>query len=80
MIPRSTLLIICWAPIATLSLGLGFGGCVQVKTDPIRIEPIYIEITINHRIQRELEDIFADIDRESATMEYRPLELEEPQP
>lgn len=59
-------------------MGLGLGGCVQVKTDPIRIEPIYIEITINHRIQRELEDIFGEIDKESETVEYRPLE--EPQP
>lgn len=67
------------APLVILGI-VGLSGCVQVKTDPIRIEPIYIEITINHRIQRELEDIFADIDRESATMEYRPLEWEESQP
>ena len=52
------------------------GGCVHVKTEPIRIEPIYIEITINHRVQKELEDLFADIDRASATMDYTPLESE----
>ena len=32
-------------------------SCVQVKTEPIRIEPIYIEITINHRVQKELDDL-----------------------
>ncbi len=51
-------------------------GCIRVSTDPIRVEPIYIEVTINHRIQRELEDIFGDIDRASETMDYQPLEEE----
>lgn len=72
----STLFVACQTPL--VFMGLGLGGCVQVKTDPIRIEPIYIEITINHRIQRELEDIFGEIDKESETVGYRPLE--EPQP
>ena len=49
-------------------------GCVQVKTDPIKIEPIYIEITINHRVQKELDDVFADIDRASDTADYVPIE------
>jgi hypothetical protein len=52
-------------------------GCVRVQTEPIRVEPIYIEITINHRVQQELDDFFADIDRASATMEYEPLETDE---
>ena len=49
-------------------------GCVQVKTEPIKIEPIYIEITINHRVQKELDDLFADIDRASETADYVPIE------
>ena len=49
-------------------------GCVRVKTEPIRIEPIYIEITINHKIQRELDSVFAEIDQASETTEYEPLE------
>ena len=49
-------------------------GCVQVKTEPIKIEPIYIEITINHRVQKELDDLFADIDRASETADYKPIE------
>ena len=51
-----------------------FAGCIRVKTDPIKIDPIYIEITVNHRIQEELDDIFADIDQASETIEYAPLE------
>ena len=47
---------------------------MHVKTDPIKIEPIYIEITINHKIQRELDTIFADIDKASTTADYTPLE------
>jgi hypothetical protein len=57
-----------------VSLVLACTGCVRVQTEPIRIEPIYIEITINHRVQEELDSIFADIDAASATTEYAPLE------
>lgn len=49
-------------------------ACVHVKTEPIRIEPIYIEITINHRVQQELDSLFADIDKASETTRYQPLE------
>lgn len=58
-------------PLAVLPV---LTGCVQVKTEPIRIEPIYIEITVNHRIQKELDSFFADIDRASETTTYAPLE------
>ena len=50
-------------------------GCVRVKTEPIRVEPIYIEITINHRVQEALDDLFADLDQASQTAEYEPLEV-----
>lgn len=52
----------------------GLTGCLHVKTDPIKIEPIYIEITVNHRVQQELDDIFAEIDQASTTADYTPLE------
>ncbi|MCD8483231.1 MAG: hypothetical protein LR015_11540 [Verrucomicrobia bacterium] len=61
------------AGASLLTIG-SFTGCIHVKTDPIRIEPIYINITINHKIQRELDDIFAALDRQSAATEYIPLE------
>ncbi|MGC9451461.1 MAG: hypothetical protein ACP5I4_08445 [Oceanipulchritudo sp.] len=67
-----------WTLVVCLTLGCA--SCVQVKTDPIRIEPIYIEITINHRVQKELDDLFADIDKASETAEYVPIAEPEPQP
>lgn len=63
--------------VATVVLIGPWTGCVRLSTDPIRIEPISIEVTINHRIQRELEDIFGSIDQASDTVEYEPLEDEE---
>jgi hypothetical protein len=67
--------------LAGLIVLLGLApGCVQVKTEPIRIEPIYIEITINHRVQKELDDLFADIDQASDTADYAPVGESEPQP
>lgn len=49
-------------------------ACVRLQVEPIRIEPIYIEMTINHRIQRDLDSFFADLDRASASLDYEPLE------
>jgi hypothetical protein len=61
--------------IPTALLGsIPFAGCLHVKTDPIKVEPIYIEITVNHRIQQELDDFFSEIDQASSTTEYEPLE------
>ena len=57
-----------------LAIPVLVGGCVRLKTEPIRVEPIYIEITINHRVQEALDDLFADIDQASQTTEYEPLE------
>lgn len=54
-------------------MAIAITGCVRVKTDPIRVEPIYIEITINHRLQKELDDVFADLDKASETLNYTPL-------
>ena len=36
-------------------------ACVRLQVEPIRIEPIYIEMTINHRIQRDLDSFFLPI-------------------
>jgi len=55
-------------------LSLALSACIHVKTDPIEIKPIYIEITINHKIQKELDNVFADIDKASETSEYKPIE------
>lgn len=65
------------AVVSIMSLGLVLGigaSCVRVQTEPIRIEPIYIEITVNHRVQEELDSVFAEIDQASKTTEYAPLD------
>lgn len=60
--------------LAGLSAAMvALAACVQVKTEPIRIEPIYIEITVNHKVQQELDDLFADIDQASDTADYAPV-------
>ena len=64
-----------WLPaMACLGISGLLSACVQVRTEPIRIEPIYIEITVNHKIQKELDDLFADIDMASETADYAPIE------
>ena len=49
-------------------------GCLHVKTDPIRVEPIEItmNMNVNLRIARELDSFFADLDAESKVMEIAP--------
>jgi hypothetical protein len=65
-------------PAAMLLLVLA--GCVQVKTEPIKVEPIYIEITVNHRVQEELDSYFREIDQLSETSRYEPLDKDAPEP
>jgi hypothetical protein len=49
-------------------------GCVNVKTDPIRVEPIEITMNVNLRIAKELNDFFGDLDAKSALMESPPAD------
>lgn len=67
---------VCSNFLVGLAAVVALSGCVRVKTDPIKIEPIYIEITINHRVQKELDDLFADLDKASQTTNYTPLPAE----
>lgn len=62
-----------WLALPVMGCSLLVPACVQVKTEPIKIEPIYIEITVNHRVQKELDDVFAAIDQASATADYAPV-------
>ena len=43
---------------------IGGVSCVSVKTEH-RIEPIQITMDVNVRLERELEDAFADLDARS---------------
>jgi hypothetical protein len=45
-------------------------GCISVKTEPIRVEPIQITMDINLRIARELDDFFGDLDEEAELLDY----------
>jgi len=65
------LLLKLWLPAGVTSwLALaGLTGCVHVKTEPIRVEPIEITMNVNLRVARELDDFFADLDAESEVME-----------
>jgi len=55
-------------------------GCIRVKTDPIRVEPIHITMDVNVRISRELENFFGDLDAMSETMETTDTEKDGSQP
>lgn len=46
---------------------LGSSGCLRIKSDPIRIEPIRIDVFIN--VERDLDELFLELDRQSQTME-----------
>ena len=67
-------------PVPAGILLLVLAGCVQVKTEPIKVEPIYIEITVNHRVQEELDSYFREIDQMSETSRYEPLENDTAEP
>ena len=43
-------------------------GCLHVKTDPIKVEPIHIVADINIRVERQLEDFFAFERQAAATV------------
>ena len=60
-----------------LGLMAGLTGCVRVKTDPIRVEPIEITMNVNLRVVQELTDFFDELDARSSVM--TPLPLENPE-
>lgn len=56
---------------ALLALG-GFAGCRSshnIHVDPVEVKPIHITIDVNVRVEKALDDFFADLDKESKTME-----------
>ena len=61
-----------------LSLTVVLTGCLRVKTEPIRVEPIEITMTVNLRVAQELNSFFDELDASSTAME--PLAIENPQP
>lgn len=49
-----------------------WSGCIRIKSDPIRVEPIHITMDINLKVQRELDKFFSDLDALAQTMESSP--------
>lgn len=57
-------------PLATLALfALGAAGCLNVRTHS-SFDPIYLNLTIDLKVQlqKELADVFGDIDAASTTI------------
>lgn len=54
--------------LSLLGLALGLTGCLNVRTEPIRVEPIEITMNVNLRIVQELSDFFDDLDAQSAVL------------
>ncbi|HIL68320.1 MAG TPA: hypothetical protein EYG38_00510 [Verrucomicrobia bacterium] len=60
-----------WVVVSVFSvLSVLMTGCISVKTEPIRVEPIQITMDINLRIARELDDFFGDLDEEAELLDY----------
>ena len=53
-------------PFALLAVTLA--GCLHLKTDPIEVKPIRVTVDINVKIEKAVDDFFADIDKKSATI------------
>lgn len=43
-------------------------GCVRVKSDPVKVEPIHITVDVNIKVEKELKQFFDGIDAKSETM------------
>jgi len=54
---------------APLLVGGVTGGCVHVKSDPVEVKPIEINVNVRIQIERELDDFFKNIDAQDATIQ-----------
>jgi hypothetical protein len=55
------------SPLLAL-VALGLTGCLNVKTQPIVVQPIHITVDVNVKIDRALDDFFGDLDRKAKTL------------
>ncbi len=56
--------LVCFLPLVALN----FGGCLNVKTQPIEVKPIHVTVDVNVKVDRALDDFFSDLDKKSATL------------
>jgi hypothetical protein len=61
-----------------LGLAVPLTGCLRVKTEPIRVEPIEITMNVNLRVVQEVTNFFDELDARSSVM--APPAAENPQP
>ena len=61
-----------------LALTVALTGCVRLKTEPIRVEPIEITMNVNLRVEQAVTDFFEELDARSAVM--TPLPTDNPEP
>ncbi len=54
--------------LPALLLLLPLSACLNVKTQPIEVKPIHITVDVNVqvKVERALQDFFGDIDRKAA--------------
>ena len=50
-------------------LGAGMSGCMTIRTEH-EVEPIYVTVDVNLRVERELDDFFGSIDEQAETVDY----------
>ena len=56
-----------WLRVSPLLAFIALAGCVSVKTEH-RVEPIHITMDVNVRLERALDDAFADLDAQSVAI------------
>jgi PBP1b-binding outer membrane lipoprotein LpoB len=54
--------------LSLLGLTLVLTGCVKLRTEPIRVEPIVITMNVNLRIVQELNEFFDELDAQSTVL------------
>lgn len=42
-------------------------GCIRVKSDPVEVKPIEININVRVKVDRELDNFFNDLDARDAS-------------
>jgi hypothetical protein len=52
-----------------LGLVVPLTGCVRLKTEPIRVEPIEITMNVNVRVVEEVTDFLDELDARSTVMD-----------
>ena len=49
-----------------LPLAVTFGGCLSIKTHHT-VDPIHINVDVNVKVDKALNDFFGDLDKKAAT-------------